>query len=132
MSNASQTVTITLEDLKALERLAVGEAKIEILVGDFQAHKTSEEKRLAAIDTNIGKIYEIIRGFPTKVNDCRDDLEQTIARDYMTKKDGKMLEQHLANNIKSVKLWIVSSVGGFTAAGVLLLWLFKIIGVHIN
>jgi len=115
----NETVTITLADLKALEKLAVQEAKLEILVGDFQASRKHT-------DETIGQIFELLREFPSKVNQCRDELETDIEKIYMTKQDGKLLEQHLASNIRSIKLWIVSSVGGFTAAGVCISWYFKL------
>lgn len=71
MGTDSETITISREDLKAIERLAVQEAKLDILVGDFQNSRR-------ATDENVVKIYELIRGFPDNMKACRDDLEKDI------------------------------------------------------
>ena len=117
---------ISKEDLESLIKIGVQEAKLNILVEDFQDHKHDADKRLEAIDRNIGNVYKLVRDFPTKVKECQDDLEIDIKNTYMTKKDGQILEQHLDNSIKSVKLWIVSSVGGATTAGIFIMWFFKL------
>lgn len=117
---------ISDNELQSLIQLGVQEAKLHILVSDFQDHKHDADKRLETIDTNIGNVYKLVRDFPERVKRCQDDLEIDIERIYMTKKDGKILEQHLVNSIKSVKLWIVSSVGGAVAAGILIMWVFNL------
>ena len=117
---------ITDNELKSLIKIGVQEAKLDILVADFQDHKHDADKRLEAIDRNVGNVYKLVREFPERVKRCQDDLEDDIERVYMTKKDGQILEQHLDNSIKSVKLWIVSSVGGATTAGIFIMWFFKL------
>ena len=117
---------ITQNEIDSLIKIGVQEAKLHILVADFQDHKNDADKRLEAIDNNISNVYKLVRDFPERVKRCQDDLENDIERVYMTKKDGQILEQHLDNSIKSVKLWIVSSVGGATAAGIFILWFFNL------
>jgi len=120
MTGSSQkTITITPEDLKALERLAVLEAGHKILVGDFQKGRDH-------VDKTLDKIFEKVNSIPGKVTECKDTLEKDINDKYMSKAAGLLLEQKLTSNTKSLKLWIVSSVGGATSAGVFLLWLLKI------
>ena len=132
MPDNHETITISLSDLKALERLAVTEAQVPILAADFQRHRDVSESALKDINDSIGKIYVIIRGMPKQVNDCRDELEQDIKNSYMSKGAGELLEQRLDNSVKSVKIWIVSTVGGFTAAGLFLAWFFKLAGFHLD
>ena len=119
-------VDITQKEIDSLVKIGVQEAKLHILVNDFQDHKQDADKRLEAIDTNIGNIYKLVRDFPERVSRCQDELENDIKDTYMTKKAGELLEEHLTNDIKSIKLWIVSSVGGATAAGLLIIWFFNL------
>lgn len=97
-----------------LERLAVVEASHKILVDDFQKSRDH-------IDDSLNKIFDKVNSIPGKITDCKDTLESDIRQTYMTKDAGKLLQK----NINSVKIWIVSSVGGFTAAGVFIMWLLK-------
>lgn len=92
--SATDTITISHEDLKAIERLAVQEAKLEILVTDFQASRKNTEE-------NIVKIFELIRSFPDRMNACRDDLEKDIyselEKHYVTIPRIDTLEQDINN-----------------------------------
>lgn len=117
---------ISQNELDSLIKIGVQEAKLNILVEDFQDHKHDADKRLEVIDNNIGNVYKLVRDFPERVKRCQDDLEDDIKDVYMTKKDGEILEQHLTNNIRSIKLWIVSSVGGATATGIFIMWFFNL------
>lgn len=132
MAGENEFVTISLSDLKALERLAVAEAEHKILAEDFQRHREVSESNLKDINVNISKIYDLTRAHGRQVNECKNEIENEMKDTYMSKTDGMLLEQHLANNIRSVKLWIVSSVGGFTTAGLLILWTLKLTGFHID
>ena len=125
-------VTIKMSDIKVLERLAVEEARLGILAEDFQRHRTLSEKQLTDINANIGKIYDLERALPDRISDCQEKMELDIEKKYMTKQDGLMLEQHLAHNIRSVKMWIVSSVSGATATGVFIMWFFNLTGHSIS
>lgn len=108
-------ITISLSDLKAIERLAVVEAGHEILVNDFQKSRDH-------VDETLIKIFDKVDSIPGKITACKDTLEDDIKSTYMTKTAGVLLEQ----NIKSIKWWIVSTVGGFTGAGVVALWLLNV------
>ena len=119
-------VDITQKEIDSLVKIGVQEAKLHILVSDFQDHKHDADKRLEAIDNNIGNVYKLVRDFPERVSRCQDELENDIKDTYMTKKAGELLEEHLTNDIKSIKLWIVSTVGGATAAGFLIIWFFNL------
>ena len=124
--NNQGSITLTLKEISALEKAAVQGAKLSILVDDFQEHKHVADKRLEAIDTNIGNVYKLVRDFPSKVSRCQDDLEKDIERLYMSKTSGELMEQRLNNNIRSIKLWIVSSVGGATATGIFIMWFYNL------
>lgn len=119
--NDTDTVTITLADLEALQRLAVVESGHKILVGDFQKSRDH-------IDETLVKIFDKVNSIPGKVTDCKNTLEKDINDKYMSKEAGKLLEQRLTSNTRSIKLWIVSTVTGATGAGVMALWFFKLIG----
>ena len=121
MSGDGDKITITLEDLKALERIAVTEAKLDILVNDFQKNRDDSKETL-------DQLFALIRAIPGKITECKDTLEKDIKDTYMTKDAGVLLEQRLTSSVRSIKLWIVSTVTGATAAGVFILWFFKIIG----
>ena len=94
-----ETVTISLQDLKALERLAVVESGHDILVKDYQATRDNT-------DENIGKIYELLRAFPKQVVDCSDALEVKIHADlekhYATDTDVKALRVEMTNKIDKI------------------------------
>ena len=130
MPSNDEQVLIKLSDLKVLERLAVEEAKLGILAEDFQRHRDIVQSQLKELTINIGKLYDLSRNFPHQVSECREKMESDIEKIYMTKQDGALLEQHLANNIKSIKLWIVSTVTGCSGAGVFILWLLKLNPLH--
>ena len=99
MPGDNEQVTISLADIKALEKIAVQEAKLDILVGDFQATRTHT-------DENIVKIYELLRAFPKQVADCSDALEIKIHADlekhYATDADVKALRVELRNEIGKI------------------------------
>jgi len=117
----NKTVNISLQDIKALERLAVVEASHKILVGDFQNSRDH-------VNESLNKIFDIVNSIPGKITECKDTLEHDIDNTYMTKTAGVLLEQKLSSNTRSIKLWIVSSVSGATAAGVAIMWFFKLTG----
>ena len=48
-------VDITQKEIDSLVKIGIQEAKLHILVSDFQDHKHDADKRLEAIDNNIGK-----------------------------------------------------------------------------
>ncbi|MCH9735388.1 MAG: hypothetical protein K0U78_12695 [Actinomycetia bacterium] len=94
-----EKVTVSLSDIKALEKIAVQEAKLEILVGDFQTTRKNT-------DENVVKIFELLREFPKKVSDCSDALEVKIHADlekhYATDADVKALRVELKNEISKI------------------------------
>lgn len=114
-----KTITLSLEDLKALERLAVVEAGHKILVGDFQKSRDHVEETL-------NKIFAKVNSIPGKVTECKNTLEEDIKDTYMSKPEGELMEQRFNSSVRSIKIWIVSTVSGCTSAGVFLLWLLKI------
>ncbi|MCH9735413.1 MAG: hypothetical protein K0U78_12820 [Actinomycetia bacterium] len=118
-SDNEKTITLTLSELKALERLAVQEAKVEILVTDFQRHREYSEKTLT-------EIFTLLRDVPKTITDCRDTLEKDIDDTYMSKTEGKLMEEHFSGYVRSIKIWMVSTVGGFSAAGIAVMWFFNI------
>lgn len=121
MSDENDKITITLKDLKTLERLAVVEAKLDILVGDFQKTRSDSKETL-------DQLFRLIRDIPAKITDCKDTLEKDIKDTYMSKTAAELMETRFNSSVRSIKLWIVSTVSGATAAGVFALWFFKILG----
>jgi len=119
MSDDQEKITISLTDLKALERLAVQEAGHKILVGDFQKSRDH-------IDETLTKIFEKVNSIPGKITECKDVLEKDIDDKYMSKDAGVILEERLTNSTKSIKLWIVSTVSGCTGTGIFILWLLNV------
>jgi len=99
MPGENKTITLTLSDLKALERLAVVESGHDILVKDFQATRKHT-------DENIAKIFELLRAFPKQVADCSDMLEGKIHADlekhYATDADVKALRADMTNKIDNI------------------------------
>ena len=95
----NKIIKISLQDLKALERLAVVESGHDILVKDYQATRNHT-------DENIGKMFELLRAFPKQVADCSDDLETKIHADlekhYATDADVKALRVELKNEIGKI------------------------------
>ena len=121
MSGDKDTITITLEDLKALERIAVTEAKLDILVNDFQKNRDDSKETL-------DQLFALIRAIPAKITDCKDTLEKDIKETYMSKTAAELMETRFNSSVRSIKLWIASSVSGAVAAGVFVMWFFKLIG----
>lgn len=129
--NATEHVTLSIDDLKSLERLAVTEAKLKILIDDFKGNRRLTNDNLKDIKESITQVYELTRTFPQQIIDCRREVEHDFSKIYMTKTDGVILERHISDKVKSVKLWIVSSVGGFTSAGLLILWFFNMLKIPV-
>ena len=116
-----EMVTISLSDINALERLAVVEAGHKILVEDFQKSRDH-------VDKSLIKIFDKVNSIPGKVTDCKNTLEKDINDKYMSKEAGRLMEQRFNSSVRSIKLWIVSTVTGATGTGVTVLWFFKLIG----
>ena len=120
----SDTLQLTKEELENLIKAGVQEAKLEILIQDFQAHKQDEEKRLIVIDKNIADIYDLIRSFPDKVHSCKEQLEADIhdelERHYATDADLRALRKDMDSKIDQITgrfKWTVGII--VSAAGVL-------------
>lgn len=110
---------MSLADLDVRERLAVVEAGHEILVEDFQKSRDHLEEMVV-------KIFDKVDEIPDDVTDCKDTLEKDIKDTYMSKSAGELMESRFNSSVRSIKLWIVSSVTGATGAGVIALWLLNI------
>jgi hypothetical protein len=131
MTAQTEQVTLSIDDLKSLERLAVTEAKLKILIDDFKGNRKLTQDNLKDIKESIMQVYELSRNFPQQIIDCRREVEHDFEGKYMTKTDGVILERHISDKVKSIKLWIVSSVGGFTSAGLVILWFFNLLKLPI-
>ena len=117
--NKNEMITMSLADLDVRERLAVVEAGHEILVEDFQKSRDHLEEMVV-------KIFDKVDEIPDDVTDCKDTLEKDIKDTYMSKSAGELMESRFNSSVRSIKLWIVSSVTGATGAGVIALWLLNI------
>jgi len=110
---------------------AVTKVKVDSLTTSFSNHEAREEKYLMDISENLKDVQLQIGNWKLKLTECKNELHEEIMGNvtdtYMTKKDGLLLEQHLASNIKSIRLWIVATVGGFTSAGILVAWLLGVV-----
>ena len=113
---------MTAQEFEQHERAIAMQTKLDILINDFQVARTSTDK-------NSANIFSLIRSNEVKLSTCRNDLEKDIERLYMTKEAGLAMESRLNNNFKSIKAWIVTTVGGFTAAGLLILWALNVIHI---
>ena len=105
----------------------VEKEKLAILIADFKSHKDEEEKRLIAIDKNIHDIYHIIRTFPDRVTQCRNDLEKDIHEElekhYVTSEAMELAVQDLTNQIRMIKVRFTWTVGLIVAIGGLIQFL---------
>lgn len=114
---------VSQEEIESLKQQAVQEAKLNILIEDFQRHKSDEEARWTEMFTLVRSLEKT---FPEKLSTCKSNVEKSVLdhveEHYMNKSDGKLIYE----KINSIKLWIVSTVGGFTAAGVLIVWFLKL------
>lgn len=119
-------------EIQQAVEMAVAKSEIAALAMSFSEHVSKEDTYLKEIFDKLRKVQEDISKWPLQIEKCSSDLEQDILSKieatYMTKKDGQLLEQHLINSVRSIKLWIVSTVGGFTTAGVLIAWYLKVFG----
>jgi len=113
---------ISQEVLDSLVDIGVQKAKLGILVDDYRESKKQT-------DDNLKRIYDLLRKFPEQIKECRDELETDTATIYMTKNSGDRLEERVTSNIRSIKLWIVSSVGGFSASGIFIIYMLKLVEV---
>ncbi len=100
-------------------KMGVQEAKLDILVNDFQESRAKTDKSLDAI-------FNQIRATGDKLVKCKNEIEKDMRDNYMSSNDAKLLEDRLTKDTKSIKLWIVSTVGGFFSAGVVILWLMNV------
>ena len=120
----NKMVTISVSDIEALQRLAVVESSHKILVEDFQKSRDH-------IDETLIKIFDKVNSIPntvtSTVSDCKDTLEKDIKDSYMSKSAGQLMEQRFNSSVRSIKLWIVSTVTGATGTGVAILWFFKLL-----
>jgi len=116
-----EKIELTQEELdaKIAEGIKVGvqEAKLEILIGDFQSHKNEEETRWA-------EMFALVRAFPEKVTACKDTLETDFYKEledhYVTKADIKLLKQEIKSQNKEISNKFKWTVGVIAAvAGVL-------------
>ena len=122
-------ITVTTDDIRQLERLAVLEAQLGILISDFKTTRERNDTVIKGIREDIGRIYDLTREFPSKCNKCQKELEHQFDERYMTKTDAKLMEQNLTNLVSSVKIWIVSTVAGFTSAAILIAWALNFFGM---
>ncbi len=88
----SETLKVTKEELETLINQGIQDAKLGILIDDFQAHKSEEETRWA-------EMFALVRAFPEKMAGCKESLESDIYKEledhYVTKADVKLLKQEL-------------------------------------
>lgn len=122
MGSQEDAVLVTLDDLDALQRLAVQEAKLEILVDDFKEHKKNAEKHYTAIDKNIAEMFTLIRTtIPDKMEGCRDQIETDIhlelEKHYATDKTLRVIESELNNKIDKNNNRYKWTVGAIVAVG---------------
>lgn len=117
----SDKLTITKDELEALIEQRVEKEKLSILISDFKAHKNDEEKQLMRIDTNIAEMFKLIREFPDRITQCRDDLETDIHRElelhYATEPTVATLRKDLETDITLLKSKIAWTVGTIVAVG---------------
>ena len=87
-----ETITMTLAEYELSKQVAVHEKQLEILIYDYQDNKRELDVSLSSISAKItvqsNLQNEFMLSIPSKINECRNDLEkdllEDIARTYIT------------------------------------------------
>ncbi len=91
---------VTEQEIESLIKIGVQEAKLNILVNDFQENKKQ-------VNDNLTRIYELLRNFPSKINECRDELEKDIhdelEKHYVTEAELREIRTQLTTKIDNIK-----------------------------
>lgn len=128
---ADERVEMSVAEYNKAIEMAVMRAKVDSMNAAFEAHEKQEDKFIKDIFVKLELLQKEITQWPLHLNECSSKIENKLhvhMKDkYMTVDDANLLEQKLENSIKSFKIWIVSSVGGFSTAAVFILYVFKLL-----
>ncbi len=117
-----EKIQMTQQELEQHDLAITMQTKLDVLINDFHASRTANDKHFA-------EIFTLIRNNDSKLQACRNDVVKEVDNAYMTKTAAETMELRLINNFKSIKTWIVTTVGAFTAAGILILWALNVIHI---
>lgn len=127
-----EKITMSRAEFKNAVDAAVLKEQVTTLTSTVEAAEIKQQQYLRDIFEKIRDVQKDIGGWPNRLSQCSSDLEhemlEHMKRTYMTHKDGQLIRQEFTNSVRSLKLWIVSTVGGFTAAGIVLAWYWKLFG----
>jgi preprotein translocase subunit SecA len=127
INNEDNKIMITPQELQAKIDEAVTKSKVDALSIAFKDHERKEDQYLSELFSKISSMDNKVSSWAIKFNEVSHEMEKEIlnkvAENYMTRKE-------TIAGFKSIRIWIVSSVGGFTAAGATIFYLIslKIIG----
>lgn len=132
--NMSETVTMTMAELQQRIQQALTDSKLEVLEKSFEIFQKTEQATLREIFDKLRELGDHVTGWPLRLNECAsgvdEDLKQYMDQHYMKIEtaNGRFnsMEERVDHGLKSIKLWIVATVGGFTAAGVVILWVLDL------
>ena len=118
---------ISPAELQAKIDEAVTKSKVDSLSVAFKDHEIKEEQYLKELFSKLNSMDSKMSDWTIELNSVSHKLENDIldkvADKYMTRAE-------TIAGFKSIRIWIVSSVGGFTAAGASIFYLIslKILG----
>lgn len=119
----------TAKEAAALVSSGVQEAKLDILIGDFTSHKSDEEKVWGKIDAKMEGIASALDKVPDRIMSCRDELEDDMRTEFLSKSEAAVMEAKFKTTIKTVAV-ISNGVLLVLSTGVLLATLYGFFSEH--
>lgn len=125
-----ETITLTQSELQQRIQQALTDSKMDLLYKTFETFQKNEQEHLKDIFDKLRELNERINQWPLKLKECSTGLDEDL-KSYMDEHYMKIetannkfqsMEERLDHGLNSIKLWIVATVGGFTAAGLLIAW----------
>lgn len=134
--DVADTITMTVHQRieQGIEQ-AMTKARVDSLEKSFIVFQQKENEALREIFDKLREMNDHVTAWPLKLNECAsgvdDDLKQYIDQHYMKIEtaNGRFsnMEERMNHGLNSIKLWIVATVGGFTAAGLVILWALDLV-----
>ena len=115
-----ETITITQTEKDLLMQGGKHEAEISMLIESFNKHAEKEESYLQHIFRKLETLQGDVSQFPLKLTNCKNETEKDIldhvSEHYYSKEDA-------VKDFRSLKWWMVGTVGGFTSAAGIIMWI---------
>lgn len=120
---SEDSITLTRTELEAKIDAAVTKSQVGELTADLALHKKQEEIYLKEIFDKLrdlnSQMSDWSAKFSREINTMENDIMEKVGKKYMTREE-------TISGFKAIKIWIVSSVGGFTAAGATIFYLISL------